>query len=105
MPVKIENHFDDFRRMLKTAKTETLAKIGDMVEPTIKDECPKRSGKLSEAGFHEIKDGVLRFINETGYAIFVALGTMYMAANPWPLRAIHKESTRIADTLIEGYRP
>lgn len=96
--------------MLKTAAPETLEKIGKMVDKTIYDECPKRTGHLARAGRHEVKKNTLRFINDavnergTGYAPFVHLGTYKMSANPWMLRGIFKDSSRIADKLVEGMK-
>lgn len=111
MPLKVESHFDDLRHFLKRATPQVLEEIGDMVDKTIHDECPKRSGHLADSGYHEVKGTTLRFINEaknkrgTGYAPFVHLGTYKMAANPWMLRGIHKDSHRIAEKLVERLSP
>ena len=104
MPVKIENRFDDFKKFLDNADKTVLDDIGVMVDKTIFDGCPKRTGDLSRAGFHEVKKGVLRFINDMSYAAFVHRGTYRMHANPWMLRGIHKDSERIAEKLVEAFK-
>jgi len=111
MPIKTESHFQDFQRFLARAVPETLDEIGDMVDATIEAEAPKRSGTLAAAGRHEVRGRTLYFINDATnergdcYAAFVHLGTYKMNANPWMLRGISKDSTRIAEKLVEGLQP
>jgi len=86
-------------------KDVTLKRIGELGQKNIRSETPVDSGLLKSDNRYFIEnDNKVIFYNNTAYARYVELGTIYQSANPFTRRGLAKSYTGFVAIAVKTLR-
>ena len=83
-------------KILENKFSKSLDKGGRILEDKVKNNAPKKTGKLkSSIKLEEVKKGEIKITAKTDYAASVEFGTSKKAANPFMRSALKESKSKI----------
>ena len=98
------SNYDNLMREFKANMKTAMKQCGEVGVIRIKSETPVLSGELQSANRYESSYESCKFINDTGYAGFVELGTYKMGANPFFRRGLMNSIPEFKRVIISTMR-